>query len=66
AKTLGFVEPFNGSRCGRHNFFLIKQDIKGPCPRTGAAGSGAITDEKQDEKQRKKLLMERRNGVHSE
>jgi hypothetical protein len=30
------------------------------------AGSDAITDEKQDEELRKKLLRERRNGVHSE
>jgi hypothetical protein len=30
------------------------------------AGSDAITNEKQDEELRKKLLRERRNGVHSE
>ena len=30
------------------------------------AGSDAITDEKQDEELPKRLLRERRNGVHSE
>jgi hypothetical protein len=30
------------------------------------AGSDAITDEKQDEELRKRLLRERRNEVHSE
>ena len=66
AEALGFVEPFHGSRSCRHNFFLFNQSNTSPCPRAGVAGSDAITDEKQVEVLRKKLLMERRNGVHSE
>jgi hypothetical protein len=40
--------------------------MKASFPRAGVAGSDAITDEKQDEVLRNKLLQERRNGVHSE
>ena len=65
-EAFGFVEPFHGSRGCRHSDFLFNQLIKAPFPRAGVAGSDAITDEKQDEVLRKKLLQERRNGVHSE
>ena len=66
AKALGFVEPFYGSGSGRHNCFLFNLSNTSPFPRAGGAGSDAITYENQDEELRKKLLMERRNGVHSE
>jgi hypothetical protein len=65
-EAFGFVEPFHGSRSCRHSDFLFNQVMKAPFPRAGVSGSDAITDEKQDEVLRKKLLQERRNGVHSE